>query len=172
MRSTVSPIQRGTIAAVALVFSAVLAAGSPAYAQSASDRPAAQQGAGDKREPVQNRRDDIAEINRQVQGPAGNHECAWLGRRVLSRLWADDLDTAFRHLDLYDRFGCPGGYIQATFRCLVRLGEPDPKDYPKDVKPPDLNSRITTCWINPGQAQPSTTAQSPPEAGPAGTTTR
>ena len=37
-------------------------------------------------------------------------------------LWRDDLDTAFRHLDLYDRFGCPAGHIQATFRCLVRQG--------------------------------------------------
>ena len=24
--------------------------------------------------------------------------------------------------DLYDRFGCPGGHIQATFRCLVAQG--------------------------------------------------
>ena len=29
-------------------------------------------------------------------------------RRVVSLMWRDDLDTAFRHLDLYDRFGCPG----------------------------------------------------------------
>ena len=41
-------------------------------------------------------------------GPAANPECVWLGRRVVSLLWRDDLDTAFRHLDLYDRFGCPG----------------------------------------------------------------
>ena len=34
----------------------------------------------------------------------------------------DDLDTAFRHLDLYDRFGCPGGHVQAAFRCLTRFG--------------------------------------------------
>ena len=37
-------------------------------------------------------------------------------------MWRDDLDTAFRHLDLYDRFGCPGGHVQATFRCLARFG--------------------------------------------------
>ena len=43
-------------------------------------------------------------------------------------MWLDDLDTAFRHLDLYDRFGCPGGHVQATFRCLTRFGaEIDPK---------------------------------------------
>ena len=62
-----------------------------------------------------------------LSGPAGNPECVWLGRRVVSLLWRDDLDTAFRHLDLYDRFGCPGGHIQATFRCLVRQGNIDPK---------------------------------------------
>ena len=43
-------------------------------------------------------------------------------------MWRDDLDTAFRHLDLYDRFGCPGGHVQATFRCLTRFGgQIDPK---------------------------------------------
>ena len=34
----------------------------------------------------------------------------WLGRRVVVLMWRDDLDTAFRHLNLYDRFGCPGGH--------------------------------------------------------------
>jgi hypothetical protein len=55
----------------------------------------------------------------------------------------DDLDTAFRHLDLYDRFGCPGGYIQAAFRCLVLNGNIDPK-YPES-----LNGRVHACWVNP-----------------------
>ena len=64
---------------------------------------------------------------RVLTGPAGNPECVWLGRRVVSLLWRDDLDTAFRHLDLYDRFGCPSAHIQATFRCLVRQGNIDPK---------------------------------------------
>ncbi len=63
--------------------------------------------------------DEFAEAQRVLNGPAGNPECVWLGRRVVSLLWRDDLDTAFRHLDLYDRFGCPSGHIQATFRCLV-----------------------------------------------------
>ena len=52
-----------------------------------------------------------------------NPECMWLGRRVVSLLWRDDLDTAFRHLDLYDRFGCPAGHIQTTFRCVVPAGK-------------------------------------------------
>src|SRR5260370_34863040 len=68
--------------------------------------------------------------------------------------WQDDLDTAFRHLDLYDRFGCPGGHIQATFRCLTRFGaEIDSK------APESLARHVHACWINPG-------AQPPPAAAP------
>ena len=72
---------------------------------------------------------------------------AWLGRRVVSLLWRDDLDTAFRHLDLYDRFGCPAGHIQATFRCVVRQGSIDPKADPKATD--TINGRVHSCWINP-----------------------
>src|SRR6195952_3150272 len=66
--------------------------------------------------------DEFAEAAKHLEGPAANPECVWLGRRVVSLLWRDDLDTAFRHLDLYDRFGCPGGHVQAAFRCLTRFG--------------------------------------------------
>jgi hypothetical protein len=103
---------------------------------------------------------EIAEARRLISGPAGNPECVWLGRRVVSLLWRDDLDTAFRHLDLYDRFGCPSGHIQATFRCLVKQGNIDPK------APDTLNNRIHTCWIDP-QAPASTSAQAAPETPPA-----
>src|SRR5262245_4841838 len=58
--------------------------------------------------------DEIAEASRALSGPAGNPECVWLGRRVVSLLWRDDLDTAFRHLDLYGRLDCPSHTIQAT----------------------------------------------------------
>ena len=69
---------------------------------------------------------------------------------------ADDLDTAFRHLDLYDRFGCPAGHIQATFRCLVRQG-------PIDSKQPDaLTGRVHTCWVNPNlEATPAAPVGAP-----------
>ncbi len=100
--------------------------------------------------------DEIAEATRTLTGPAGNPECVWLGRRVVSLLWRDDLDTAFRHLDLYDRFGCPGAHIQATFRCLVRQGSIDPKAQET------LNGRVHACWINPGlPAARATSAQAP-----------
>ena len=102
---------------------------------------------------TQKKINEIAEARRLVSGAAGNPECVWLGRRVVNLLWRDDLDTAFRHLDLYDRFTCPSGHIQATFRCLVRQGNIDPK------AAESLNSRIHSCWIDPDL--PATTAQAP-----------
>jgi hypothetical protein len=129
----------------------------PAFAQNSGDNkpqdPKAAAEAAVKE--TQKKIDEIAEAQRAITGPAGNPECVWLGRRVVSLLWRDDLDTAFRHLDLYDRFGCPGGHIQATFRCLVRQGAIDPKQ--QDT----LNGRVHACWLNPAlQPQPAT-AQNP-----------
>ena len=103
----------------------------------------------------QRKTDEFVEAAQAINGPAGNPECVWLGRRVVVLMWRDDLDTAFRHLDLYDRFGCPGGHVQATFRCLVRFGAIDPK------VPDSLSGRVHACWINP-TAQPQPAAvQSP-----------
>jgi hypothetical protein len=101
--------------------------------------------------------DEYSVIQRTVTGPAGNPECVWLGRRVVSLIWRDDIDTAFRHLDLYDRFGCPAARIQATFRCLIQ------HEASIDPKAPDsLNTRVEACWINPNQPAPP-----PPAAAPA-----
>lgn len=107
--------------------------------------------------------DEIAEATRTLTGPAGNPECVWLGRRVVNLLWRDDLDTAFRHLDLYDRFGCPGAHIQATFRCLVRQGNIDPKAQET------LNGRVHACWVNPGLAPTAADAMPAPAATSGGT---
>src|SRR5215813_8142074 len=95
---------------------------------------------------------EFAEAAQVINGPAGNPECVWLGRRVVRLMWVDDLDTAFRHLDLYDRFGCPGGHIQAAFRCLTRFGGTI-----DDKVPRSLDLRVQACWINPS-AQPQTAA--------------
>jgi hypothetical protein len=111
----------------------------------------------------QKKSDEFVEATQAINGPAGNPECVWLGRRVVVLMWRDDLDTAFRHLDLYDRFGCPGGHVQATFRCLVKFGPSiDPK------VPDSLNSRVHACWINPNtQPQPAALTQ-PATPAPAG----
>jgi hypothetical protein len=103
--------------------------------------------------------EELSDTAKATSGPAGNPECIWLGRRVVNLLWRDDLDTAFRHLDLYDRFGCPSGHIQATFRCVVRQGNIDPK------VPESLGARVQACWINPSvQPAPPAAAQNPAAA--------
>lgn len=141
----------------------VLSVSSVAMAQSASDAKGQEQKppAGQPAEPGKDdkrRSDEFAEAARVLGPGAGHPECVWLGRRAVSLLWRDDLDTAFRHLELYERFRCPGGHIQATFRCVVRQGSIDPK------APESLNARVHACWINP-ELQPAA-AQAP--NGPAG----
>ena len=106
----------------------------------------------------QRKTDQFVEAAQAISGPAGNPECVWLGRRMVRLMWLDDLDTAFRHLDLYDRFGCPGGHIQATFRCLTRFGASIDSKVPET-----LNNRVHACWINPNaQPQAATAAQPAP----------
>lgn len=109
-------------------------------------------GAADSARDNQRRTDEFAEAAQAINGPAGNPECVWLGRRVVRLMWRDDLDTAFRHLDLYDRFGCPGGHVQAAFRCLTRFGAQI-----DDKVPRSLDDRVHACWINPS-AQPQAAA--------------
>jgi hypothetical protein len=140
-----------------------LAQSGDSRAQDQSGKPAATNPA-DVAKDNQRKTDQFLEASQAINGPAGNPECVWLGRRVVRLMWLDDLDTAFRHLDLYDRFGCPGGHVQATFRCLTRFGgEIDAK------VAETLGSRIHACWINPG-AQPQAAAAAQPAAPTTGTT--
>jgi hypothetical protein len=128
-------------------------------AQDQSGKPAATTPA-DAAKDIQRKTDEFVEASQAINGPAGNPECVWLGRRVVILMSHDDLDTAFRHLDLYDRFGCPGGHIQATFRCLTRfglVGVVDPK------ASADVPARVHACWINPA-AQPQAAANAQPAA--------
>jgi hypothetical protein len=117
----------------------------------------------DAKRESQRKIDEFAEAAKLLGGPAAHPECVWLGRRVVGLMWRDDLDTAFRHLDLYDRFGCPAGHIQATFRCLVRQGHIDPKP------PETLYGKVHACWINPNVETPSAPTSA---AAPSGTTNR
>jgi len=156
----------GICAALWLLAAAITIGSSGALAQNGDAKPAEQQAAAPKegakdtakdgtKEPQ--KIDEFAEAQHVLSGPAGNPECVWLGRRVVSLLWRDDLDTAFRHLDLYDRFGCPSGHIQVTFRCLVlHANTIDPK------AADSLNGRVHACWINPAlPPAPAAAAQNP-----------
>ena len=130
------------------------------YAQNPEAKPGNQR---QQAEEGQKKIDEFAEAAKHLGGPAANPECMWLGRRAISLLWRDDLDTAFRHLELYDRFGCPPEHIQATFRCLVRQGNMDPK------VPETLSGRVHACWINPTL---ETAAPAPSAAAPSSTSNR
>ena len=128
---------------VALVGAAALFFGANAsIAQTTDQNPPEKPQTADGKD-AQKRIDEFAEAEKVLGGAAGRPECLWLGRRVVSLLWRDDLDTAFRHLDLYDRFGCPAGHIQTTFRCVVRQGDIDSK------ATDTLHARVHACWINP-----------------------
>jgi hypothetical protein len=137
---------------------AFLLASGPSFAQSGDNRPQDQSGKpgsanqNDVAKDNQRKVDEFSEAAQVLNGPAGNPECVWLGRRVVWLMYRDDLDTAFRHLDLYDRFGCPGGHVQAAFRCLTRF-------FPEidDKAPKSLSDHVHVCWINPA-AQPQATA--------------
>jgi hypothetical protein len=108
--------------------------------------------------------DEIAEAARVLTGPAANAECVWLGRRVVSLLWRDDLYTAYRHLHLFDGLGCRASHVQTTFRCVVKQGPIDPKQ--QDTH----NSRVHTCGLNPETTPPAAAAAQAPQSD--GTTTR
>jgi hypothetical protein len=142
----------------------LLSAATPVLAQTGDPKAGPPRAAGsdtDAKKDGQRKLDELAEAAKLLGGPAANPECVWLGRRVVRLMWQDDLDTAFRHLDLYDRFGCPAGHIQATFRCVVRRGPIDPK------QPDALNGRVHGCWVNPSEEAAPASA-----AAPAGTTNR
>jgi hypothetical protein len=136
---------------------------SPASAQSGNVDAQKQQKPADTAKDQQKSINEIAEAAKAINGPAGNPECVWLGRRVVSLMWRDDLDTAFRHLSLYDRFDCPGSHIQAAFRCVVRQGHIDPKAQES------LNSRVHGCWLNPA-LEPVLSAATPAKPAAAGGT--
>ncbi len=142
----------------------------PVLAQTPDAKPAEQQqpAAGqESAKPQPHKIDEFAEAQRVLSGPAGNPECVWLGRRVVSLLWRDDLDTAFRHLDLYDRFGCPSGHIQASFRCLVlHANAIDPK------AADSLAGQVHACWINPSLQAAAPAAPAPAAAAASPTTSR
>lgn len=164
MRRRLVELKNSVLRRLAVTGLALLMGAGGAYAQSGTPNPQdqAKQQSGNPpdanaaKENNQRKTDEFVEAQQVINGPAGNPECVWLGRRVVRLMWLDDLDTAFRHLDLYDRFGCPGGHVQATFRCLTRFGAQI-----DDKVPRSLDGRIHACWINPG-AQPQAAAAASP----------
>lgn len=155
-------LSRSRFAAAALSVVMLSFAASPGLAQSGGEPKPAEPPK--QATPVDNKaqeRQRISEAAKILNGGAGSAECLWLGTRLTALLWRNDVDTAFRHIDLYDRFGCPGPHIQAAFRCLARQGEPDTKG--------DIRIPAYACWVNPEQAAetPQPAAATVPAAPPA-----
>lgn len=178
------PISRfATTRHIAVVALAILVTGGPAFAQSGEPHPQEQPPKQAPAQPTEaskeapHKVDEFTEAAQAINGPAGNPECVWAGRHVVSLMTNDDVDTAFRHLDLYDRFGCPGGHIQAAFRCLTRFPEIREIIAPKTSEKGDavsankqketLARAVHTCWINPGAQPPQPSAAPPSPAAPA-----
>ena len=140
------PRSRAALLAAALVFAAIpVASGQntgeqkpPEQAQKPPATPPADAAKEEKK-----KIDEFAEAARLLPGPAGHPECVWTGRRVVSLLWRDDLDTALRQIELYDRFSCPSDHLQQAFRCVVRQGEIDKKS------PESIGMRVAACWLTP-----------------------
>jgi hypothetical protein len=125
---------------LAIVLCAAAFAVPPLHAQT-TDQKAVDPAKGEAKDGT--RTDEIADAARSMTGPAARAECVWLGERAVGLMAHDDLDTAFRHLDLYDRFGCPGEHVQISFRCVLRQGPIEQKDQKS------FNDRVHTCWVNP-----------------------
>jgi hypothetical protein len=86
---------------------------------------------------------EYKEAEAKLPRAAGAAECVWTGRRVASLLWRDDIDTARRYIDLYDRFKCSPEHLKLVFRCVIEQGPLDPKAADR------LASRVHACWITP-----------------------
>src|SRR5258705_12263031 len=150
------------VGATTFVAVPLLAQNRPLLAQNGEQK-TAEAGKGEIAKEVAGRPDEVAEASRVMTGPAARGECVWLGERAVGLMWKDDLDTAFRHLELYDRFGCPGEHVQISFRCVVRQGNIDQKD---QKTPNAFESRVHSCWMNPALS-PVAPPQPPPVEKPA-----
>ena len=93
--------------------------------------------------------EEYKEAAAKLSSSAGSAECVWTGRRIASLLWRDDIDTARRYIDLYDRFGCSSEHLKLVFRCVIQQGPIDPKAADR------LASRVHTCWIAPEETTTS-----------------
>lgn len=146
---------KSVLSAVLVVGVVFSSAPFPAAAQSAPPQGSSGQ--------AQQPNDPVAEANKRaveefmeaskLPGTAGKPECVWLGRRIASLLFRDDVDTARRHMDIYDRFACPSEHLRLTFRCVVRQGNIDQKS------PESLPQRVHACWLQPDAPVVPQTAQ-------------
>src|ERR1700690_4464187 len=78
-------------------------------AQDQSAKPAtANAPAADPTKENQRKTDEFVEAAQAINGPAGNPECVWLGRRVVRLMWAGDPASKSSPLAVTARFCCSG----------------------------------------------------------------
>src|SRR5262249_42131092 len=106
------------IVAAAIGLAGLILSINPTLAQGSEPKTGNQRQPGNEGE-VGKKMDVSTEASRLLSGPVSTPECVALGWKTLVLLKNDDLDTAFRHMELYDRFGCPFGHIQAAYRCVL-----------------------------------------------------
>lgn len=138
-------IRRAVVAACLLAVAAGPMSAAPALAQNQGGEQKPAELTPEQKAAREAQRRSIEEFNEaaKLEGTAGLPECVWTGRRIAALLWRDDIDTARRHLDMYERFGCPTEHLKLAFRCLVRQGNIDPKAQEQ------LGGRVHQCWVNP-----------------------
>jgi hypothetical protein len=129
----------------------------PSYAQNAEQKGGTESGKGEAAKEGVRRSDDAA-AGRSAIGAAARSECSRLGQRAVYQMRSDDLDTTFKYLDLYDRFGCPGEHVRISFRCVLQRDQnlqkdakdsKDQKDQ-KDQKATDYVLKLVeACWTDP-----------------------
>ena len=56
----------------------------------------------------QRKTDEFAEAAQAINGPAGNPECVWFGRRVVRLMWLDDIDTFIHGFVVFFIVDCDG----------------------------------------------------------------
>lgn len=166
VRSGAAPVAFWSMSIVRFAFVGLFAAGylaamtlpvSQATAQTSAP-PAADAAKQAPQADTERRAAEFNEASQTISGPAGNPECVFVGRHIVSLMSRSDLDTALRYTDLYDRFGCPGGHVQAAFRCLAKGG------YPGASKIENLPTLVHTCWVNPAAQLPPPAAVAAPAA--------
>jgi hypothetical protein len=154
----------------AALLGATLIAGLPLVALAQSQPEAdANKAPAETKSDSQRELEEIDQASKQMTGPAASTECIWHGIRVVGSLHRDDLDAAFRQLQIYDRFGCPSAHIELAFRCFIR------PTGPRDQKTGDAifnRPRALACWVNPNSylPAPATAATTPPPPPHPGTT--
>lgn len=83
---------------------------------------------------------------------AGDFECAWTGKRVVSLLARDDVDAATNFARFYTSFQCPNPHIGKALGCAV---SPDAMGDGETME-----ARVDRCWIDPrSKPFPPATAQ-------------